>query len=124
MLYGQLDAVYKNLNPDARYIGMQGSIRIPSLNGELVNISTQKSDLYKNIFNGSNIDNLKKDNLTGSIEISNSPDNGLWKTGIMNLTQAGFIGDWTAAFNDNGSVTIGPDNITVFLWQKTLEPIK
>ncbi len=123
MLYGQLDGRYRATVFDAKtkYIGMKGSIRIPGLDGNLVNISSPKADLFEEIFNGKGIDSVTLGNVTGAIEVSILPDDGIWKTGSLSMIPAGSSDSWIASFSSDGSVEIDPGNYKVDSWQTALE---
>jgi hypothetical protein len=123
MLYGQFDGRYcpTVVDANAKYIGMQGSIRIPSLDGNLVNISSPDSDLFKQIFNGKGIDSVGMSDLAEAIKITIVPDTGIWKTVSLNMVPAGYTDSWTAVFNPDGSVNIDPGGYTVNSWQTALE---
>lgn len=123
MLYGLFDGRYKPkvFDANAKYIGMQGSIRIPGLDGNLINISSPKSELYEDIFNGKSIDTVTLGDITGAIKVKIVPDTGVWETGSLSMIPAGSSDSWIASFSSDGSVEIDPGNYIVNSWQTALE---
>ncbi|HEY9160728.1 MAG TPA: hypothetical protein VIS94_06555 [Desulfomonilia bacterium] len=123
MLYGQLDGRYKPTvyDANAKYISMKGSIRIPGLGGNLISISSPKSDLFEAIFNGKGIDTVTLGDINGAIKIRIVPDTGVWETGSLSMIQAGYSSGWDAVFSSDGSVEIDPGDNIITSWQKVLE---
>jgi hypothetical protein len=123
MLYAQLDGRYKPtvFDANAKYIGMQGSIRIPGLDGNLINISSPKSDMFDDIFNGKGIDTVILSDITGAVKVKIVPDAGVWETGSLSMIPAGSSDSWIASFSSDDSVEIDPGNYIVSSWQTALE---